>query len=717
MKKKKIVIKGKENQQGGWLRKRFADWKKFFSLDIAIQRNKLEKKLTQEQLVETQKSLEKLIAKVKYYKKVYAGLETLYPSTFQEGGTTELTLHKKQIERLTERLAVYEEQLSKTVFRDPLLQLQPSTFRKTSNPFTFVRNYQKFWEEQKEYKESIRKARMGEVHMTLGKEQHGVFVTTNGTRQYKPENMEVNPTGIQTDAKYVTTYYLADIPAFLSPFVFFRLLVSPLPFTVSIFVEPTNNTELIKKARQRLSVLEMQQQENQKKGKLRDQQKDKSMEEVAAFIEELVHETEKGILFSFYLSLEAQSAEELKRLHKELKNLSDALEMSLTRYIFDQKRAFETMLPFHQDTLNQNRILQSSAVSYLMPFVTKQIHDPEGIFVGFNAYHESLVFINPFTVRNSNINILGVSGAGKSITAKVLATRLFMRGTQIIIIDPEGEYTSYARRMGGEVIEFSRTNGINPFSIQTTDRNEILDHISVLKTFFKFFIREERYDGAVLDKVLVDLYTVYPKQKPTFKKFLQKMKKTAMYEDLTVLNDGSLAGVFNADRELALDNDLVVFNLLPLGDDEKKPPAMYLLTSLIWSLVNKKSDKKRMLFIDEAHKLLVDSDVATFYRSIVKQARKRNLGVVSITQDVEDFLHSEFGKAILTNSETKILLKQSYATLSLMENIFPMTQDEKQQLGNLAIGEIVLFRENEHLRADIHVLAGEESLVGMTQEN
>ena len=124
-----------------------------------------------------------------------------------------------------------------------------------------------------------------------------------------------------------------------------------------------------------------------------------------------------------------------------------------------------------------------------------------------------------------------------------------------------------------------------------------------------------------------------------------------------------------------------------------------------------------MLFIDEAHKLLIDKEVATFYRSIVKQARKRNLGVVSITQDVEDFLHSEFGKAILTNSETKILLKQSYATLSLMENIFPMTNEEKQQLGNLAIGEMVLFRENEHMRADVYVLEHEEELVGIKRSN
>ncbi len=366
------------------------------------------------------------------------------------------------------------------------------------------------------------------------------------------------------------------------------------------------------------------------------------------------------------------------------------------------------MLPFNNDTLNQNKILQSTAASYLMPFVTKQIYDPDGIFLGINAYHDTLVFINPFTVRNSNINILGVSGAGKSVTAKTLATRMYMRGTQIIIIDPEGEYIEFAKNLGGEVIQFSRDNGINPFSLQTDTREEVLDHITILKTFFKFFIPPAKYDSAVLDQALISLYE---SKKRNFDTFLKTLGKSEMVDYLKVLNTGSLQGIFNAKRELTLDNDLIVFDISPLGDSEKKAPAMYLLTSLIWQLVNKKSDRKRMLFIDEAHKLLIDREVAIFYREMVKQARKRNLGVVSITQDVEDFLHGEFGKAILTNSETKILLKQSYATLSLMGNIFPMTDEERQQLGSLGIGELVLFRENEHMRADILVLPSEEQYV------
>ena len=138
---------------------------------------------------------------------------------------------------------------------------------------------------------------------------------------------------------------------------------------------------------------------------------------------------------------------------------------------------------------------------------------------------------------------------------------------------------------------------------------------------------------------------------------------------------------------------------------------MYLLTSLIWNLFNKRTDKKRMLFIDEAHKLLVDDDVAVFYRELVKQARKRNVGVVSITQDVEDFLKKEYGKAIITNSETKILLKQAYATLGDIGTIYPMTDEEKGQLGHLGIGEMLLFREEEHIRLDMIVLPHEQPLV------
>ncbi len=613
-----------------------------------------------------------------------------------------------EIYRLQTIVTSEREQVTKTLLTHPFGDLPVPKFVKSKNPITLLSHYKKYRKEKKEFEAVVQAVKNAEINMTLSKEETGVNIENNGTQRYKTDYLKVHGTYLEVGDRLIRTYYLADIPAYLSPYVFFKLITSSLPFTMSIFLEPTSSGELVKKARQRLSVLEMQQNDRMKKGKSRDQQVEKSIEEVNSFIEELVHEAEKGIVYSLYMSIEAKDTKELKNLHKELQNLTDGMEFTLNTYTFGQQQALQNFLPFNNDMIKENRILQSTAASYLMPFVSKQLHDPEGIFLGINAYHDSLVFVNPFTVRNSNVNIFGVSGSGKSVTAKLLATRMYTRGTQVLIIDPEAEYVDFVRNLGGEVIQFSRDNGINPFYINSTDENDILDHISILKTFFKFFIPQDRYDGAVLDQALISLYDT---GNPNLENLLKKIKKDPMYNYLKVLDEGSLRGVFNAKRRLELNNELIVFDISPLINSEKKAPAMYLLTSLIWNLVNKKSDRKRMLFIDEAHKLLVDRDVAIFYREMVKQARKRNLGVVSITQDVEDFLHGEFGKAILTNSETKILLKQSYATLSLLGNIYPMTDEEKQQLGSLGTGEVVLFRENEHMRVDMFLLPYEQQLL------
>lgn len=697
------------------------EFKNRSSLKQSIRMNAKQLDDIKEQVMLEKRELEKVKKLTSHNKAIYEGLEALkslsaYP--LEKAENKAMQILKDEIGRLEALLSEYRERITKDGIENPLHSLSQPKLMWTFNLKDLARNIRLYQLEKKEFNERIQRAKASQVSLVIGKDGKRLQINADATNGYKPENLLTNGTHIKTDDKYIVTYYLTDVPAYLTDDILFKLTTSHLPFTISMFIEPTNSHELIKKAKQRLSVLELQQSERIHKGKVKDQQLEKSIEEITQFVYELVHEYEKGFIYSFYLSLEAKDKDELKTLHKELKNITDGIELHLTKYLYGQKKAFETTLPLHEDKLNQNRILQSSAVAYLTPFVAKQIHDPKGIFLGVNRYHNSLVFVNPFTIEernisNSNINIFGQSGMGKSVTAKLLATRLYLRNTQIIIIDPEGEYLSFAKQMGGEIIDFSREQGINPFSISTTNQSDILDHIGVLKTFFKFFIRPERYDGAILDKILVKLYEDYPKNKPTFKKFIKAVKKTPMYDDISVLEHGSLKGVFNSEREINLNNDLIVFNLSPLGETEEKAPAMYLLTSLIWYLSNKVTKRKKMLFIDEAHNLLVDTDVAVFYRKLVKQARKRNMGVVSITQDIQDFLDNDLGKAIITNSETKIILKQSYATIPLMENVFPMTDEEKLQLGELEIGEIVLYRQNEHMRVSVLPLPYEESLLSL----
>ena len=626
---------------------------------------------------------------------------------FSDGMITEAL--SDEIKRLMTVIATQQEIIQKTPFlSSDISQIRKPELITSKNLMKLIKNFIAFQQELYTYKQAVLQTNKAEYQITLHKNDNGVEILKNGSKAYQSEYIKENNSYVQVGEKLKRTYYLADIPAYLSPYIFFRLLTSDLPFTLSMFIEPAPSSELLKKSRQRLAVLEMQQNERLKVGKLRDQQVDKNIEEVMSFIDELVHEAEKGVVYALYLQLEATDEKKLSILHKSLQNIAGSMDMTFNQYTFGQKTAFKNFLPFNIDHIRENKILQSTAASYLMPFVSKQLNDPKGIFMGVNAYNNSLVFIDPFTSRNNNINIFGVSGSGKSVTAKILMNRLYMRGIQIIVIDPEGEYVELAHSLGGEVIQFSRDNGINPFYIASSDENEILDHISTLKTFLKFFIPKHHYEGAVLDECLIKLYD---SGSPNFSNLLELLGKHPMQRDLSVLSTGSLRGVFNSERKLELTNDMIVLDLHDLKKDEKREPAMYLLTSLIWNLVNKKSDKKRMLFIDEAHKLLTDPDVALFYRELVKQARKRNVGVVSVTQDVEDFLKNEYGKAIITNSETKILLKQSYATLTDIGTIYPMTDEEKTNLGHLGIGEVVLFREEEHTRLNIVVLPHEQPLV------
>jgi ABC-type dipeptide/oligopeptide/nickel transport system ATPase subunit len=675
--------------------------------EIGLRKKELDQLV--DQLEESQEKLKEIKKGYRHYLDLYGGLLTVKSELGKDGqaDNEKPAVFLREIGRLQDKLGLYREIKYKTSFLNPTVNLKSKPLVFNLNLARFLKDFKKFLRRNREFSQLVGEVKEKEENFILKKSADGVIVDRDETEIYKPDSLRVRTRHVLLNNKFLSTYFLSELPAFLSPHLFFRLISSSLPFTLSLFIEPSGTAGLIKRARQRLSILEMQQNERLEKGKTADSQINKNMEEVSLFIDDLVHEVERGLIFSLYLEIAADNLEELARLHKELKDLTDSSEIIFSRSLFDQQKAWQSTLPFNNDVVGQNRIIQSTAASYLMPFIAKQNYDPEGVLLGVNAYHDSLIFLNPFTVRNSNVTILGVSGSGKSVTAKALASRLYMRGVQIIIIDPEGEYVEFARAMKGEVIQFSRDNGFNPFFQASENPGEVLDQVTMLKTFFKFFIPDNKFDGAKLDSVLVNLFS---ENEPSFEKFLSRIKDSSMYPYLNVLSEGSLKGIFNADSAIRLNSDLIVFDISMLGEDEKKNPAMYLLTSLVWNLVNK-SKKRKMLFIDEAHKLLVNEGVAVFYREIVKQARKRNLGVVSISQDVEDFLGSQFGKAVLNNSETKILLKQSYAALPLMGNIFPMTTEEKQALGFLNIGEIVLFREHEHLRADILVLPSEEKYV------
>jgi len=515
---------------------------------------------------------------------------------------------------------------------------------------------------------------------------------------------------IQVGDTIVRTHYLADLPNVLTLSPIHKLLHLPLPLNITYHIQGTSRGSMLEASKRRLSVLEAEQNERIKKGKNRDLDLDKEISEVNTLINDLVYDQERNFIVSLYTQLRAESKLDIIDYSKTLTQEMKDVECTFNTHTFGQLDAFTSTLPIAKDLIKRNMLLHTQAVVNLLPFLSKSFNDEEGILLGNSRINGTLVLVDLFKARNANINIFGTSGSGKSVTAKLIISRLLLRGIQSIVIDPEGEYTALVDAFGGQVVRFSPSSGFNIFQIPPS--TSVNSHISTLKTFFSFYIQPSRYDSALLDKILVELYKQH--HKPSLKLFYQACSsaRAPFVQDIETLLNGSLSGIFSNEDDILIESDIVCFDLSQLITDELKIPAMFMVSSFINGLINTR-DKRRMIFIDEAHKLLANKETIAFYIDLVKTARKRKAGVVSITQNPEDYREENGAKTILTQAETSFILKQAYSSIQYItdKKVFPLTQQELQELPTLGIGEALFIREKEHVLLDIYPFESEEEFV------
>jgi len=172
---------------------------------------------------------------------------------------------------------------------------------------------------------------------------------------------------------------------------------------------------------------------------------------------------------------------------------------------------------------------------------------------------------------------------------------------------------------------------------------------------------------------------------------------------------GTFAGIFSQQSNIDINNTMVVFNIRDL-EDEIRPVAMYIVLSHIWNRV-RADMRKRMLVVDEAWQLMKYDDSANFLFSLAKRARKYFLGVTTITQDVEDFMSSKMGRAIVANSSMQILLKQSTSSVDVLSDVFKLTDEEKKRLSNFPVGQGLFFAGQNHVHIQVIASPTEQGLI------
>lgn len=329
--------------------------------------------------------------------------------------------------------------------------------------------------------------------------------------------------------------------------------------------------------------------------------------------------------------------------------------------------------------------------------------------------------------------VFAKSGSGKSFAVKLEVLRMLMMGIDVIVIDPENEYKPLVDTVGGSYLDVSLNSNerINPFDLplglkdheeKPGDllRSAVINLLGLMNLLLGKMTPEEE---SLMEKALMTTYSlkgitieddsIVGKEIPVMQD-LQNVLETmdgakSLVTRMEKYTTGIFAGIFSKPTNVDLKEGLQVFSVRDL-DDILRPTTMYVILNHIWNKV-RSSNKKRIMVIDEAWNIMQHDDSAKFLFGLVKRARKYNLGITTITQDVEDFAASTYGKPIITNSSIQVLLKQSSASIDALQNIFKLTEQEKYILLNSAIGQGLFFAGAEHVGIQVVASFYEEQIV------
>jgi type IV secretory pathway VirB4 component len=408
-----------------------------------------------------------------------------------------------------------------------------------------------------------------------------------------------------------------------------------------------------------------------------------------------------------------------------------------------QEQGLNSTVPQMSDQLQIRRNMNTGAISTSFPFTSADLTQEKGVLYGINMHNNGLVIFDRFSLENANMVVFAKSGAGKSFTVKLEALRTMMMGSDVIIIDPENEYQRLADSVGGSYIRLSLNSEtrINPFDLPRVVDSEDADdalraNLVTLHGLLRLMLggAQMAASGAMmpalspaeeadLDQALIDTYaragiTSDPLTHNSLAPTIGDLYETLLHmggsgpqlaQRLRKYTTGTFAGIFSQQSNIDINNTMVVFNIRDL-EDELRPVAMYIVLSHIWNKT-RTEQKKRMLIVDEAWQLMKYDDSANFLFSLAKRARKYYLGLTTVTQDVEDFMSSKMGRAIVANSSMQLLLKQSSSAVDVLSDVFKLTEEEKKRLANFPVGQGLFFAGQNHVHLQIIGSPTEQALI------
>ncbi len=515
---------------------------------------------------------------------------------------------------------------------------------------------------------------------------------------------------------------------------------------LSIYVYPVESQVVLENLRKKVTQLEAGLQIDAEKGRTRDPGKQAAIQDAEEMRDKLQVGEERFFRFGLYFTIYANNLDELEFVTHKIESILGQQLVYSKPATSQQEQGFNSTIPQFVDQLQIRRNMNTGAISTSFPFTSADLSQDDGILYGINMHNSGLVIFDRFSLENGNSVVFAKSGAGKSFAVKLEALRSLMFGTEIFIIDPENEYQRMCEAVGGAYVRLSLSSAtrINPFDLpKVVDVEEADDALrsniitlhgllrlmmggaqsqmtgtgavsvpalnpveesdldaALIETYAKAGITNDPLTHNGVPPTIVDLYDTLLHMGGTGPQLAQRLRK---------YTTGTFAGIFSQQSNTNINNPMVVFNIRDL-EDELRPVAMYIVLNYIWNKT--KSDRRRrILIIDEAWQLMKYEDSANFMFSLAKRSRKYNLGITTISQDVEDFMGSRMGRAIVANASMQLLLKQSSSAIDVLADVFKLTSEERKRLSQFPVGQGLFFAGQSHVHIQVTASKTEMELI------
>ena len=531
-----------------------------------------------------------------------------------------------------------------------------------------------------------------------------------------PSSIEIKNSYLTLGEKIAKTFFIFSYPRYLSTAWFSSIINLDAAMDISFFIHPVDSGVILRQLRRRVTEIQAELTEREEKGMVREPSLETAYQDIEELRDKLQTAQEKMFNLSIYLTVYVDSEKELAQMESALRSILESRLIYIKPALYQQREGFVSTSPYGMDRMDISNPMNTGPLSSIFPFVSFDLSSNEGILYGINQHNNSLVLFDRFSMPNANFTVFAQSGAGKSFMVKLEALRSLMFGTDVIILDPENEYEGLAEAVEGSYFKMSlgSPNHINPFDLPAPGQDEkpedvlrsnIINLVGLMRLMLGGLSPEE---DAIMDRALTETYAAkditpasdFSKIEPPLMSDLEQVLETmegaeALVRRIRKFTKGTYADFFNQPSNVNVQNNLIVFGVRDM-EEGLRPMAMYIITRYIWNQIRSEL-KKRIFIIDEAWWLMKSEDGASFLFGITKRARKYWLGVTTITQDINDFMKSEYGQPIITNSALSFLMKQSSATIEVTKKAFQLTEWEKELLLGAAVGEGIFFAGQKHV--------------------